>query len=85
MKHLSLFVLAISMFGCTKDRLENETAIFKGTWAWNQSIKYIDNTGATEIISASDQADNYSLVFEEKGKVLYKKNNSEEEKYSRSP
>lgn len=69
------------MFGCTKDRLENETAIFKGTWTWEQSVKHIDNTGATEIISASDQPESYALVFEEKGKVLYKKNSSVEEKY----
>lgn len=81
MKYIILLLLAFTLFGCTKDRLENETSVFVGTWTWAQSVKYIDNTGATEIIQSADQADSYSLKFEEKGKVSYQKNGSDEEKY----
>lgn len=80
MKQLLIIALTLLLFGCAKDRLENETAIFEGTWTWNSSIKYIDNTGATEFISASSTTEVYTLKFEEKGKVYYN-NGDEEEKY----
>lgn len=81
MKHLLIIALTFLVFGCAKDRLEKETAIFEGTWTWDSSIKHVDNTGATELISAANTAEVYSLKFEEKGKVYYFKNGDEKEKY----
>lgn len=85
MKYVSFILTAFILFSCTKDKLEKETKIFEGTWNWDHSVRYyLDASGTniiTETINSTDYPDSYSLTFEQKGKVYYKKNNNEEEKY----
>lgn len=84
-KIFKLCLLILILVGCKKHKLKGDYAILEGNWKWAYSIKRTYNTDFQttefETIYASQYPDTYEVEFFHKGKMSFKKNGDEDEKY----
>jgi len=77
LSYLILGVLLILFVSCKKDKLDGDYDWFVGTWNWIESHHYqgaCDTTQGFTIIDPQTESTNFSIVFEEKGKIYFYEN-----------
>ena len=85
MKNRFIFFLAILLlYSCKKDELEGDHLLLEGKWKWAHSnLIYNDGmpNSSSELVPSNSISGDYFLEFDRKGKVMFYKNETVEEKY----
>jgi hypothetical protein len=82
--YTSFIICLCFLNGCKKDKLKDEKNILVGKWEWTSSSATINlcNPPTSDIvITPFTENVDYSIEFQEKGKVIFYTNDVETEKY----
>ncbi len=69
-----IFFLMLTFLSCKKDRLSDEKAFLIGKWNWiysDHDYGWCDNQQLEETLTPISEGKNYSVQFEEKGKIKF--------------
>lgn len=81
-----VLLLLLSLTACKKTKLDGELSVLVGTWEWRYCVKTIDLCEPfpyDSLITSTPSTKNFTctLVFEEKGRLIVKKNGKKVDKY----